>query len=139
MKKWLVVLNLLASKTVMAAFSVHVFVSFSMPDTLLLQTLKGAEKHHVPVYINGLHENSMKATALKIMKYSKEVPGLSLQIDPTAFEKYGIHQVPAVVVDNGRDFDVIYGNLSLFESLSHIETHGETGFMKREMTGWAEK
>lgn len=124
---------MLASKVAMAAVSVHVFVSFSMPDPLLIQTFREAEKLKLPVYINGLHNNSMKLTAKKVMEYTKEVPDLSLQIDPTLFEQYGISQVPAVVVDNGKAFDVIYGNLKLKECLKRIESLGESGFESQSL------
>jgi len=117
----------IVSKTSLAMAAVHVFVSFSMPETLLIQTFREAEQLNLPVYIKGLHQNSMKLTAQKIMEYTKEVPSLSLQIDPTLFDKYGINQVPAIVSDNGQVFDVIYGNLKLKEALKRIIDEGETG------------
>jgi len=76
-----------------------------------------------------LHQNSMKLTAQKIMEYTKEVPNLSLQIDPTLFDKYGINQVPAIVSDNGQVFDVIYGNLKLKEALKRIIDEGGSGLI----------
>jgi len=117
----------IVSKTSLAMTSIHVFVSFSMPETLLIQTFKEAEQLKLPVYIKGLHQNSMKLTAQKIMEYTKEMPNLSLQIDPTLFDKYGINQVPAIVSDNDQVFDVIYGNLKLKEALKRIIDEGESG------------
>jgi len=127
MKKmaWFFLLTLF--KTSYAFASVHVFVSFSMPEKLLIQTLREAEKLKLPVYIRGLHQNSMKLTAKKIMEYTKEAPNLSLQIDPTLFDKYGINRVPAIVSDNGHVFDVIYGNLKFKEALTRISDTGESG------------
>lgn len=49
----------------------------------------------------------------------------NVQIDPTAFEQYGIQQVPALVVDKGDCFDVIYGNLPIDESLRRLYEKGE--------------
>lgn len=54
------------------------------------------------------------------MEFTKDVPDLNLQIDPTLFEKYDIRKVPAVVCDNGEVFDVIYGNLKIREALNRI-------------------
>ena len=62
----------------------------------------------------------MPETAQKILSLSKKIPNLELQIDPIAFERFGIHQVPALVVDCGKDFDVIYGNLSLHDGLQRL-------------------
>ncbi len=97
--------------------STQIFVSFSMPEPLLQQTLMESASLHIPAILNGLYHNSMPETAAKIMALSKEVPQLNLQIDPTAFERFGIHQVPALVVSDGQSFDVIYGNLTLAEGL----------------------
>lgn len=132
MKKLLLLFALIFSKGSLAMTTVHVFVSFSMPESLLIQTFKEANDLNLPVYIKGLHKNSMKLTAQKILKYSKVVPELNLQIDPTLFEKYGIHQVPAVVSDNGEAFDVIYGNLKLKNALSRISSEGESGLDKSQ-------
>lgn len=107
--------------------SAQVFVSFSMPQKLLEQTLKDCARFHVPAYLQGLHHNSMKETALIIMELSKAVPSLNLQIDPTAFERFGIKQVPALVVSNESNFDVIYGHLSLSEGLNRIVNRGDSG------------
>ena len=104
----------------------QVFVSFSMPEQLLRQTLTESARLHIPAYLNGLYHNSMKKTAKKIMELSKTVPNLNLQIDPTAFERFGINKVPALVVSNPSGFDVIYGNLSLCEDLDRIASDGKT-------------
>ena len=70
----------------------------------------------------------MPETALKVMALSEHIPNLNLQIDPTAFERFGISQVPALVVDNGRAFDVIYGHLPIEEGLSRMAGRGDSGF-----------
>lgn len=104
---------------------IQVFVSFSMPEQLLRQTLTESVKLNIPAYLNGLYHNSMKETAQKILALSKTVPNLNLQIDPTAFERFGINKVPALVVSNTRGFDVIYGNLSLCDDLDRIAGRGK--------------
>src|SRR5687768_17347107 len=106
--------------------SIAVFVSFSMPVQLLEETLKDSTRLHIPVYLNGLHHNSMPETALKVMALSKVIPNLNLQIDPAAFEKFRIDKVPALVVAKDNKFDVIYGHLPLSEGLQRITDSGET-------------
>lgn len=119
-------------KSVCATQAISVFVSFSMPEKLLEDTLKDCARLNIPAYLNGLHHNSMSEMAEKVMALSEHVPGLNLQIDPTAFERFGINQVPALVVSKGANFDVIYGNLSLDEGLQRIIDQGETAFSLQE-------
>lgn len=115
-------------KSVCAAQAISVFVSFSMPDQLLEETLKESARLNIPTYLNGLFHDSMPETALKVMALSEHIPDLNLQIDPTAFERFGIHQVPALVVSNDHAFDVIYGHLPIKEGLSRMAGRGDSGF-----------
>ena len=102
----------------------QVFVSFSMPERLLEETLAESARLHIPANLNGLVNDSMPETIAKIVALTERVPDLSLQIDPTAFERYGIQQVPALVVEHGDCFDVIYGTRTLTENLNRIERSG---------------
>lgn len=106
----------------------YVFVSFSMPEQLLSETLDESARLHIPALLNGLIANSMPETVKKFHTLSKSVPELNLQIDPTAFERFGIKQVPALVVEHKGKFDVLYGNLTLKEGLLRIASEGENGF-----------
>ena len=102
----------------------QVFVSFSMPEQLMRETLEDGARLHIPAILNGLHDDSIEKTTQKIIRLSEQVPDLTLQIDPTAFERYSIQQVPALVVsssDKPDEFDVIYGNLPIQEGLRRIE------------------
>lgn len=118
--------------TVIAASTVSVFISFSMPNTLLEETLHECSRLHIPAYLNGLYQDSMKDTALKVMELSKKIPNLKLAIDPTLFERFGIGQVPALVIEEGKTFDVIYGHLPLQEGLMRMAGHGDTHFSINE-------
>lgn len=115
------------------ATNVSVFVSFSMPDKLLEETLKDCVRLNIPAYLNGLHNNSMQDTALQIMALSQKVPNLNLLIDPTQFERFGIHHVPALVVEDKNSFDVIYGHLSLKEGLLRIAGRGDSSLSVAEV------
>ncbi|KTC81745.1 conjugative transfer protein [Legionella cherrii] len=128
LRKGIILLLGCLANTVLFASTVSVFVSFSMPETLLQETLKESSRLHIPAYLNGLYHDSMRDTVLKVMELSQQVPNLNLAIDPTLFERFGIQQVPALVVDEGNAFDVIYGHLTLHEGLSRIAGHGDTHF-----------
>jgi conjugal transfer pilus assembly protein TrbC len=102
----------------------QVFVSFSMPEQLMEETLAESARLNIPANLNGLVNDSMPETIAKIAALTERVPDLALQIDPTAFERYGIKQVPALVVEAGDCFDVLYGTLTLTEGLNRIARSG---------------
>jgi conjugal transfer pilus assembly protein TrbC len=108
-----------------AAPLIYVFISFSMPEKLLEQTIKEATHYHAPVLLNGLYKDSMQETTIKLFELTKRVPNASIQIDPTAFENFGISQVPAVVVSNSHNFDVVIGNVTLEKALAEVNTYGD--------------
>ena len=125
-------IGLFLSQASLAA-TAQVFVSFSMPERLLIATLTDSARLGIPATLNGLTHNSMMETATKVGLLSNQVPNLILQIDPTAFERFGIHQVPALVVEKTGCFDVIYGHLPLMEGLNRIASHGACGFTTAEL------
>lgn len=104
----------------------RVFISFSMPKHLLEETIEDASRHGIPVMLNGFYNDSMRETAAKIFELSKKNPALSLQIDPTAFERYHINQVPALVADDGHHMDVVFGNITIERGLDEIKRFGDT-------------
>lgn len=102
-----------------------VFVSFSMPKDLIEAVFKDASQHEISVYLNGLIDDDMRKTLSHIFEYSQKYPNLSVQIDPFAFEKYHIDRVPALVVEQGDKFDVLYGNLAIDDGLLWLKRKGE--------------
>jgi len=111
------------SQTALAK-DISVFVSFSMPETLLLATIKDAAAHNSPVIFNGLYQDSMQQMAVKIFELAKAAPNASFQIDPIAFRHYHIDRVPAFVIKQGDSFDVLRGNLTLSRVLEEVKSHG---------------
>ena len=101
-----------------------VFVSFSMPKASIKGWVEQARISGAAIYIRGLVNNSFKETIAAVSELVKDTPG-GLLIDPTLFKKYSITQVPAVVVVNREDFDVIYGDVTLDYALNKI--NGATG------------
>lgn len=95
-----------------------------MPEKLLEATLKDCERLHIPAILNGLYQDSMPATMNKIAEYASLIPELSVQIDPTLFERYQVNQVPAVVWEEKDCADIVYGNQTLDLMLEKIKNHG---------------
>lgn len=97
-----------------------------MPNSLFEETVRDAALHGIPVILNGLVNDSMRETAVKIFELSKKIPDLTMQIDPTAFERYGITQVPAFVADNQKTFDVVFGNVTIERAMDEVTRFGDT-------------
>ena len=116
--------SLLIITSAFAHAKTYVFVSFSMPHQLLLETLKESSRLEIPAVLTGLYHHSMSDTAHELMSLSKEIPNVQLQVDTTLFERFSIGKVPALVVESNSCFDVIYGNLALSEALQRIQRQG---------------
>lgn len=101
------------------------FLSSSIPEKTLVPLLKSAQAKKIPVYFNGLIDNSMEKTARYLLKLIQKYQVSGIQIDPLRFDYYGITQVPALVKRCGNQFDLIYGSVALDEALTHINRHGQ--------------
>lgn len=82
-----------------------IFISFSMPESSLRSLLTEAARTDSPLVLRGLVDNSMKRTVARLGELlgtkdgdTTGAPTPSLAIDPTLFERFGIHKVPAFVL-----------------------------------------
>jgi len=107
-----------------------IFVSFSMPQESLKGWLQQAKRVGAAVYIRGLVDNSFIKTAKAVTALLKDQKG-GLLIDPPLFKKYAITEVPAVVVSNQGDFDVIYGDVTLDYALEKIMQSRKSDFLQK--------
>lgn len=119
---------------------VMVFASLGMPKTSLSQLLTQASQFNIPVVTRGLWQNDFKATATKIQslilpKEGEPILG-GVEINPTWFKQFDIQRVPAfVAIKNGacldeppcspKDYDIVYGNVSLFDALATLVREGQ--------------
>lgn len=80
--------------------SVYVFVSFSMPKASLRSLIEQGELAGVPIVLRGLVNNSVEDTMHRVQSLYKEgeTQESGAVIDPTLFERFGVNQVPTVVV-----------------------------------------
>lgn len=119
------------------------FVSFSMPESLLFALSDEAASFEIPLVINGLVDGDFKKTIKtftrlheKAKKEHLNFKGVS--IDPLWFEQFHISSVPALVVSSrpancepqslcpSQPYDVVYGNASVKKSLELIAEKGES-------------
>lgn len=103
----------------------YLFISFSIPQKLLEETIDDAVHHHVPVFLNGFYKDSMHETAIKLFELAKKIPKAHIQIDPTAFERFKINQVPAWVIEGEHSFDVVFGNITFNKAQDEFIRHGD--------------
>jgi type-F conjugative transfer system pilin assembly protein TrbC len=105
--------------------NIIIFASFSMPPRSVKGWMQEGSKAQTPVIIRGLINNSFKATIEKMAELAADNQG-GVQLDPTLFQRYQITQVPAVVVTNNDDFDVIYGDVKLSYALQKIADQNDS-------------
>jgi conjugal transfer pilus assembly protein TrbC len=99
-----------------------IFVSFSMPEKSLKEWLIAAHKINANVIVRGLINNSFKTTLNKIYQLSKSTGG-GMLLDPIIFKELGVTQIPAVAIvntNNHKDFNIIYGDVTLDYALQKL-------------------
>lgn len=118
------------------------FVSFSMPDSLLFALSNEAAKFRIPVVIKGLVDGDFKKTIetfkrLNIEAHKQHLNFKGVSIDPVWFSQFQITSVPALVVTElskacaqgqactNQPFDVVYGNASIKKGLELIAQKGD--------------
>lgn len=101
------------------------FVSFSMPEKQIVSAIKAAERNGIPVYINGLVDNSMQKTAKAILYLVQKYQVRGILVDPMRFNYYGISSVPALAKKCSNKFDVVFGNAEIEQLIELIDSEGE--------------
>lgn len=118
------------------------FVSLSMPESLLFSLADEAAFYKIPVVINGLIEGDFKKTMTTFSRLHAHAKKSKfsfngVSIDPLWFEQFHITAVPALVASkrpsscgqqllcNEQTYDVVYGNASIKNSLQLIARKGE--------------
>lgn len=101
------------------------FLSSSIPEKQLAILIKSAELNDIPVYFRGLVGDDMQKTAKYIQYLVGKYQILGIQIDPVRYEQFSVDKVPALVKRCGTRFDIVYGNVSIKESIEMIDKKGD--------------
>ncbi|GAB6264305.1 type-F conjugative transfer system pilin assembly protein TrbC [Photobacterium sp. R1] len=122
------------------AKGVLIFASLGMPNHALKQLLIQSAELDVPIVIRGVLPTGFAATVGEIHRLvqpnKNEAINSGMAINPLWFKQLGIKHVPAfAVIRPGKcipgkpcaehDFDIVYGNLSLYEALNILARDGE--------------
>ena len=117
--------------------TLKVFVSTSMSVPLLTSYGKMAKKYGAVLVLKGLPEGSWRKLSDLISELNKEDgDAITIQIDDTAFDEFGITRVPSFVLvreenifEDNKDkvtvFDKITGNIGIRRALEEFAEKGE--------------
>lgn len=97
------------------------FISFSLPESVLLALSKELEKAGGVFVIRGLPGNSFSELSKKLIHLTKLGMKTPVWLDPISFRNYKIESVPAFVVVDGEEYHKISGNVSLDYALKQLE------------------
>lgn len=103
-----------------------------MPRQSLNNYLIEAKKYEAVLIIKGLIDGSFVATQKFIQTFGNDA---FFQVNDEAFQRFGITQVPAIVLVHDQDcprgekcnlvFDKIYGNVSIKHALNLFDEQGD--------------
>lgn len=128
----------------------YVFVSMGLPDSLLGQYLDDAYKFGARVVVRGLLDGSIQKSSKRLYEImgQDETRAIGVQIDPRAFELFGVRDiVPAValaaspvtrcktpdcVIEVGA-YDIIYGDVSVQYALERFAQDGDAKVAAKEI------
>lgn len=123
----------------------QIFVSSSMPKTLLQNYAKEATLYDAVLVFRGLPEGSFRALSDLIMSISDDSgSSAAMQIDDEAFAKYKVTTVPTIILskesafldfdsDKARPiYDKVQGNIAIKYAL---ELFADSGELRKEAQG----
>jgi conjugal transfer pilus assembly protein TrbC len=111
-----------------------VFISLAMPDGALRRLVADGARSGAVLVLRGLEDGSIRKTVAHISKLAGGRMG-TIQIDPQAFARYGVQQVPVVVLAReegtasgcrqtgcvpASSFVSVAGDVSLVYALNHM-------------------
>lgn len=77
--------------------ALFIFVSFSIPDATLQRLVDQAERTKATLVLRGPTQSSIKQTVIRVQQLIGK-RRVAFQIDPLAFERYGVATVPSFVL-----------------------------------------
>ncbi|MTW02726.1 type-F conjugative transfer system pilin assembly protein TrbC [Pseudoduganella ginsengisoli] len=111
-----------------------VFISLAMPEGALRRLLADGARSGAVLVLRGLEDGSIRKTVAHIGQLAGGRTG-AIQIDPQAFARYGVQQVPVVVLARGAgtttgcgepgcapadSFVSVAGDVSIAHALDHV-------------------
>ena len=149
-KQWKTLIG--QSKIMQKRAKIKLFVSFSMPESSITRYVQEASiigRDHIVIVLQGMIDGKdLNETARKIHSLTNG-KNVEFQIDPTAFDRFNIRQVPAMVVfeddpnkiqsciQRGENPDNVieahsgvYGDVSIQYGLEYLARNIRNNFLK---------
>ena len=108
----LIALSVICFHSASAQDNKYVFISFSMPKSLLKQIVRDCGNEGAVPVIRGFIDNNPRKTLLELQSIIEET-GYGINIDPELFDKYAVVTVPTFVADKGDQYNKLHGNVSV--------------------------
>lgn len=114
----------------------YLFVSFSMPESALMELIKQAKEHGFVPVLRGFKNEEYKPTFEALASILKET-GYGVNIDPELFKEFAVDTVPSFVVAapekicppnmscRKSKFNKISGNITIAYALEKLVKEGE--------------
>lgn len=100
-------------------------VSFSIPEEGLKRMLGETRHYGIPATLRGMVSNDLKTTVETVSSPVKDGATDGVQIDSAPFSRYGIRDVPALVVFCGQGYNITRGNLWVGQALEKVTATGD--------------
>lgn len=107
---------------------IYVYISTSMPESLIIEAFDSAAKHNAKVVVRGLLPSKNLNDSLRSIAVARAKSKLSpdVAIDPRPFSKYKITTVPSISVSYMSDYAVLSGSVNIDYVLNKLDS-GNTG------------
>ncbi len=110
-----------------------VLVSATLPDLSWEEHSHYLEKCGGKFVMRGFPKNSFRRFIQFVKAKKDQGVFASIELDPDLFEKYHAQAVPAIILDDGKSFDKIEGNISVLTALELFAKSGSTAKLAKEL------
>ncbi len=102
------------------------FMSETVSESAWREHSQVLEKSGGRFVMRGLPGNSFVKFIRLVKNYRERGIIAPIEMDPDLFKKYEVQSVPAIVLDDGKHFDKVSGNISLKSALDMFAKSGQT-------------
>ena len=114
---------------------IYVYISTTMPESLIVDALDSAARHNAKVVVRGIFPGKTLNESLLVIAQARAKTKLSpdVSIDPRPFTKFKVTTVPSVSVSYLSDYAVVSGSLDIDYLLKKFNS-GDSGRLPKAGT-----
>ncbi len=121
-----------------------VAVSFSMPEKLIIDYIRQANKHGAYVVFQGFKDNDMASMMRQLSYWDEKLDISRVLIDPNVFESFDVINVPSIILSQdsypcntelcaGKHYDKLGGAVGIEYALKQFASKGD---LRGEAQSW---